>query len=151
MLEEMLFRYVPLCLYDRSEGRRAVIISAFFFALVHNDLFVIPYAFIAGVIFMMVDLVCGSVWPSVILHFLNNALSVLLISCSGNSAFVYLFYGILILLSVISLLFIAKKRGQYKEKIENALTGEKARPTKEILYLAVPTLILAVSDLVSKI
>ena len=117
----------------------------------HNDFFVIPYAFIAGVIFMTVDLVCESVWPSVVLHFLNNLLSVLLIFYSGNCTFIYLFYGILILLSAISLAFIAGKGKLYKEKVQSALSGEKARPTKEFLYLAVPTLILAVSDLVSKI
>ena len=151
LLEEMLFRYLPLCLYEKGDGRSLVVISALFFALVHNDFFVIPYAFIAGVIFMTVDLVCESVWPSVVLHFLNNLLSVLLIFYSGNCTFIYLFYGILILLSAISLAFIAGKGKLYKEKVQSALSGEKARPTKEFLYLAVPTLILAVSDLVSKI
>ena len=54
---------------------KAFLLSAVMFAFAHRSLFIIPYAFLAGVLFMIIDVASGSIIPSLILHFLNNFLS----------------------------------------------------------------------------
>ena len=67
--------------------RHTVIYSSLFFALIHCSFSQMPYAFIAGVIFMLVDVAFDSVWPSIILHFVNNSLSIVWMKyCSGTVA-----------------------------------------------------------------
>lgn len=151
ILEEMLFRYLPMRLYGLNSGATMILVSSLFFALVHRDFFVIPYAFLAGALFMIIDIISKSVWPSVILHALNNALSVIWIFYSHEAAFAYAFYAFLIILAIISLVFIVKRRVEYKTEIQKAFVGERVKLDCEVLYLAVPTLLLAALDLVSKI
>ena len=151
ILEEMLFRYLPLRLYGLKSGATMLLVSSLFFALVHSDFFVIPYAFLAGALFMIIDIIAESVWPSVILHVLNNALSVLWIFYSHNAEFAYAFYALIIIFAVLSLCFIVKRRGEYKAEIQRIFVGERVKLDYEILYLAVPTLLLAVLDLMAKI
>ena len=66
VLEEALFRYLPMRMLAGHSKRVTVLLSATLFALVHHSLFSIPYAFLAGMIFMLIDLACDSVIPSVI-------------------------------------------------------------------------------------
>ena len=75
--EEALFRYIPIKLLLPYSKRWCIIYSAFCFALIHCNLFSIPYAFVAGILFMMIDIALESVWPSVILHLINNIASVI--------------------------------------------------------------------------
>lgn len=150
ILEEMLFRYLPLRLYGGENNATMVVVSSLFFALVHRDFFVIPYAFLAGALFIIIDIILDSIWPSVILHAVNNALSVLAIFYSNEPRFNYTFYAVLIVLTIISLAVIIAKRAKYISEIKKAFSGERVKLTSEILYLAVPTLILAALDLAAK-
>ena len=68
IFEEALFRYIPMKLLLHYSRRWCVLYSAFCFALIHCSFVQMPYAFVAGAIFMSVDVAFGSVWPSVILH-----------------------------------------------------------------------------------
>ena len=77
IFEELIFRYIPLITIARYSKKWAVIISALTFAAAHMNLFQIPYALLAGVLFMLIDIKAESVIPSVLLHLLNNSLSVL--------------------------------------------------------------------------
>ncbi|MBP3401743.1 MAG: CPBP family intramembrane metalloprotease [Clostridia bacterium] len=151
LLEEMLFRYLPLRLYGGEDNATMVVVTSLCFALVHRDFFVIPYAFLAGALFIIIDIILGSVWPSVILHAVNNTLSVLMIFYSREPIFNYAFYAVLVILTVISLAVIIAKREEYIGEIKKAFSGNRVRLTSEILYLAVPTLILAALDLAAKI
>ena len=76
ILEEALFRYLPMRMIAPHSPRCAIIISSLFFALVHGNLFQIPYAFIGGIIFMSLNLATGSIIPSLVIHFVNNAMSI---------------------------------------------------------------------------
>ena len=77
VLEELLFRFVPLNLFDKDKRKIAVFFSAFMFALVHSNPVQMPYAFVAGVVFALIDIAAGSIYPSLIVHFVNNLLSVI--------------------------------------------------------------------------
>ncbi len=148
ILEEALFRYLPMRLLAPYSKRGAVLISAFFFSLVHHDLFSIPYAFLAGVIFMTVDLATDSIIPSVIIHFINNALSVGIIIFSDNPAFAPVIYIILAVLTLISLIAILKNREKYLKALESATEkGERVVLTIEMLLFAALTLTIAIINL----
>lgn len=99
---------------------------------------------------MLVDLICDSVWPSVIIHFLNNAFSVMFIFYSDLSYVKWIVIALVAALSVISILYIVKKIGKY-EKIKEKITcwsDLESAPPREVWVLAIPMLILAVMELV---
>ena len=77
-LEEAVFRFIPLALIAPYSKKNAVVISSVFFAVVHCNLFQIPYALFAGLVLSYVALATGSIFPAVALHFLNNLSSVIL-------------------------------------------------------------------------
>lgn len=144
LLEEMLFRYLPLRMLAPYSKRAAALVSAFFFALIHASLFSIPYAFAAGVIFMTVDIMAGSVLPSVLIHFVNNAASVLMIFYPEIPVMPVIFT-----LGGISLVFIALRWAEVKEKIKKALDrGESFKLSAEMTVFAVITLLVAALGLV---
>ncbi len=147
ILEEALFRYVPMRLLAPYSQRGAIFISAFFFALVHHELFTIPYAFVGGLIFMAIDLATESVIPSIVIHFINNALSVSMSFAPYEPIiiFFYIWIGGLTLLSVISMF-------RKKEDYEMALLlisdkGEGVKFTGGMLAFAIMTLTIAVLSL----
>ncbi|GLV56450.1 hypothetical protein KDH_32910 [Dictyobacter sp. S3.2.2.5] len=57
----------------------AVILSALIFGAAHGDPASLPVLFFIGIALAILRLVTGSYWPGYFLHFLNNALSALLI------------------------------------------------------------------------
>lgn len=151
LMEEALFRYLPLRIFDRVSYPTMIVVSALFFALVHCDLFVIPYAFAAGVIFMAIDVMADSVWPSVVLHVINNAVSIITIFASESEACILVFWLITFIVFAASMLIVFKKRNEYKSEIAKIISAEPLRVGAEALYLAVPTIVLAVYDLILKI
>lgn len=137
ILEEILFRYLPLSALAPYGKRTAVLFSALCFALAHCDLFQIPYAFLAGILFGAIDLAAGSILPSLLFHIGNNALSVLWILYSPAPLFALLFLLSLLLLSLLSLLIVFYKRDGYRRVIiENFSQKEKYIFTKYIIPYA---------------
>ena len=148
ILEEVLFRYLPMRLLSHISRRVCVLASAIFFALVHHDVFSIPYAFAAGIIFMTVDLMTDSVIPSVLIHFINNALSVGVIVFSDNIAFAPTVYVILGILTLISLSFLYRRREEYLTEVSSVLKDNGRLPVSiEMIAFAVLTLGIAVLNL----
>ncbi len=118
LLEELLFRYLPMKLLLPYSKRWCIILSSLYFAFVHMSLFQIPYALFAGVIFIAVDIICDSVWPSMIIHLVNNAASVLWIKYSSDSSFALAYCVVLTALALLSLVPIIARRKVYAEQIK---------------------------------
>ena len=149
VFEEMLFRYLPMRLLSSHSKRGAIIISAIFFSLVHHNLFSIPYAFLAGVIFMAIDIACDSVVPSILIHFINNALSVSIVLYADNPAFAPTVYLIIGVLTLISICYVLRRRKVYAEALACAFDkGEGVKLTAGMLLFALLTLTLAVASLI---
>ena len=75
--EEFLFRGViasKLMPYGKST---AVVVSAICFGLMHRNFYQFLYTTVAGLILGAVYVATDSIWPSTIIHMINNALSVL--------------------------------------------------------------------------
>ena len=148
VLEEMMFRYIPLRLLKPYSHRWCVIYSAICFALIHCSLAQMPYAFVAGIIFMVIDIAFDSVLPSLILHFINNAASVIWIKYCSSMGASLIFIAVLASLAVISLVFLFRQRKEYKEDISTAFeAGERMPTTYAPFALAVICLYVALASI----
>ena len=128
--------------------RVCVLISAILFALSHHSLFSVFYAFVAGVSFMLIDIISDSVIPSFIIHFLNNALSVLLTFYSGSAYLAPAVIGAVAALACGSLIYLFVIRKRVAALLsERLVTKEKYRFSYEILLFAIPALIVAMGEI----
>ena len=148
IFEELLFRLLPMRFMRESSSVMTVTVSALSFSLVHCSLFQIPYAFAAGCIFMLIDIIFDSVYPSIILHFLNNTLSVISIKYfdtpSASFGF-FLFVGALALISLAFVFIYRKKYAARLSLIRRAGVGQELRP---LLLLVIPTLTVAIVNII---
>ena len=144
ILEELLFRLLPMRFLEK-EPKSAVIISSLFFAFAHANLFQIPYAFSAGIIFSVIYLISGSVIPSIALHFLNNFISLLSIN-TGKWVPIAL---VIAVLAIISLVGILKGRKTYLAVLSDTFKNEKIKLDSSIYIFIAVSLLLAISTLIS--
>ncbi len=146
--EELVFRLIPMILLLPYGKRSYILISSLYFSLCHLNLVRMPYAFVAGLIFASLNCVFESMYPSLILHFLNNAASVVWIRIYGDSRSMLIFILALLVLSLVSSVFIFIGRNRYIEDIKGLLDRPaEHKAGREILLLAAFTLILAFTEL----
>ena len=53
----------------------AIVTSSFIFAILHGNMIQTPFAFIAGIALGYIFIATGSIWPGIIVHFINNLAS----------------------------------------------------------------------------
>ncbi len=148
VLEEALFRYVPLTLIAPHSRKSAVFVSAILFAVAHCNIAQIPYAFVAGIIFAVIDLACGSVLPSVALHLINNLASVFWLWDVSARGFRLPFVISVVALSVISAAVVVIFRTRYIKKVSFLQNkDDKISTAKEVWVFAFVCLMLAVGAL----
>ena len=144
LLEEILFRYLPLKIMAAHSKRFAILLSAVAFSLCHTNLFQIPYAFFAGLVLAYITLHSGSLIPAFITHFANNALSVTTMLYPQSSPWLFASLGAL---AVISIVIIAFTRKSYADVLEIARKGEDETLSYTPLALLALSLFLAVTSL----
>ncbi len=88
VVEELVFRGWFVAALQPAGERCALITSALLFGLAHGNLTQMPFAFMLGLLFGWLFLRTGRLWPSMVIHFLNNAMSV-----AFDAADVYLAEG----------------------------------------------------------
>ncbi len=77
LCEEILHRGILLRGLDSATNKRfALIMSSLFFGLLHLDITKFFYASILGCLIGLVSLASDSIYPAIIMHFMNNFLSV---------------------------------------------------------------------------
>lgn len=107
--EELIFRGCILAnARSAAGGVPAIFISAFLFALYHGSIQQTLYQFACGCIFALIALRSGSVLPSMLAHFLNNAAIVVLgglgfLDASGNLAALDWVFVLLVSLGALAL------------------------------------------------
>lgn len=149
VLEELLFRYLPIKLLYPYSPRACVFISALYFAFIHLDLFKMPYAFAAGVIFAVLDIACDSILPSLTVHLINNAASILLMKYGDLPSFTTYYFVVLGTLVAISLVFILIRRKDYVSAFRSALKNGESAEYKYVFFFAVIAVMCAILSLVS--
>jgi membrane protease YdiL (CAAX protease family) len=78
--EEFLFRGAILSTLMPYGKSTAVVVSAVCFGLMHGNFHQFLYTTVAGIILGAVYVATDSIWPSTIIHMMNNALSILQIA-----------------------------------------------------------------------
>lgn len=133
VVEEFAFRGVVLgTLRKYTSDGMAVFISAAAFGLIHGNLEQTPFAFCAGLALGYAAVRSGSIIPGIIIHFLNNASSVLL-SAAGTvmspavESVVYLSHFIFTLLLGICGYLLISKRDRSPFRFSSHDTGDSKK------------------------
>ena len=147
ILEEALFRYIPLKLFLPYSKKYALIISTLFFALAHLSLFSIFYAAVAGFAFMAVDIATESIIPSVILHLLNNSIS-LIWSYNQNQNLESVLTALLALFMILSLVALSLNRKKYAAVVKGLFEKEEKSMFPRFLFaFIIPAVIITLTSL----
>lgn len=109
-LEELFFRGIVFHGMKKFGNVAAVLASAGLFALYHQSPAQTIYQFICGACFALIALRSGSILPTVVSHFVNNALILILEACgvSGFSIETMIILGVLFAIWAIYLIFFDK-------------------------------------------
>ena len=75
--EELLFRGALLSRLRRFGDGFAIICSSVIFMMLHPTLYSLPGVFLLGALFAYADIRCNSILPSVIMHMINNGVTLL--------------------------------------------------------------------------
>lgn len=78
IFEELLFRGPILSAYERGGTRRAILVSAILFAMLHGSLEGLPVQFMMGVVLGFAVVSTGSIYAGMMIHTTYNAAYVLL-------------------------------------------------------------------------
>ena len=109
-----------------------IILVPFFIATILID-FPLHYL-VSGIIFGIVAVSTGSLWPSIVLHFLNNLFSVLILCADSNFSetaanfFVFIMLGVLVLQGIAGgvIFFTMRYRPRFAKGVKTLNNGEKA-------------------------
>lgn len=84
-IEEFALRGVVMQPLRRYGNSFAIFISSLIFAIMHGNLIQAPFAFIAGMAMGYAVIVTNSIWTGVIIHLINNSLSVYMLFMTTRS------------------------------------------------------------------
>lgn len=136
LIEEFCVRGVVMQSLRKYGDSFAIGVSAVVFALLHANAVQIPFALVGGIIIGYAVIATDSIWTGVIIHFLNNAVSVsvkVISENTSNKLSMLLTGGLILfimLLGTISLvIYLVNYKKSFKlQKAESRLltTGEKS-------------------------
>ena len=146
VLEEMLFRYIPLNLISENK-RFAIIISSTLFAFAHMNLLSIPYALFAGLALGSVTLLTKSILPAIVIHFINNLFSLLSLYESNP----ILLYSLLGIMTILSIIVVILKRNDYVIAVKNVFAQDQTpeRCYSPFIFMGISALII-ISEFILK-
>ena len=84
IIEETIIRGIVMQPLRKYGDKYAIIASALLFAVLHGNMVQIPYTVIGGMLLGYLAVATGSLWPSIVLHFINNLYSVIALSVNDN-------------------------------------------------------------------
>jgi len=115
IVEELIFRgFVFARLRSVFSIWSAIIIQAIFFAVFHGNIIQISYAFFIGIILGILVYKSNSLYPAIILHILNNTMSVF--SDLNFDNFLYYLLPIIAIIMVVLIIFDKQIVNVYKSK-----------------------------------
>ncbi|HHZ05597.1 MAG TPA: CPBP family intramembrane metalloprotease [Clostridiales bacterium] len=115
LVEEFLFRGAIMGSLRKYGDGFAILISSLLFGLAHGNFVQTPVTFLAGLLMGALTIYTGSLIPSIILHFLNNSLSVvtdIAVQTFGEQIPSVMYTGLMVVSLVVGLLamaYLAKK------------------------------------------
>ena len=146
LLEELAFRGFLMQPLRKYGDWFAIVTSALLFGLIHGNMTQAPFAILAGIALGYVNVVSGSMWTNILLHFLNNLISVLYsfgLNAAGEGGSVLLSllvtYGIIVVGIVAFIGYALSNRDFMRLR-----PGTAPRfPRKAAHYWLMPTMVIA--------
>ncbi|MDE5994363.1 MAG: CPBP family intramembrane metalloprotease, partial [Oscillospiraceae bacterium] len=131
----------------RYGDKFAIVMSAAIFSILHGNMVQIPYTLVAGIYFGYLCVATGSLWPSIVLHFINNMFSVIQLVVLSNygeeksAIAVMLMLGVLIAIGIAGgfIFFNMNYKANLKSGVDTLKTGEKT-----VSVLKSPAMIIAI-------
>lgn len=147
LVEEFAIRGVVLGLLRHFGDGFAIISSSIVFGFMHASFVQIPFAFLVGLLFSLVTVKTNSIWPAVVIHAINNFLSVVL-------SYLYLYFAedivntvyliimcVSFIVSMIAIVLLLKRDGEvFKTVPANTAAAEKE---KIAWFITAPTVIIS--------
>lgn len=153
ILEEVAIRGVLLQPLRRYGDGFAIVVSAVIFSLLHGNMVQIPYTVLAGIYFGYVAVATGSIWPSIILHFLNNLYSVISTTLNSNlsvelaGTLVFCLLGVIIVIGIVAI--IKYKSMNYKVTLGKGVKTLKLGEKIKNVFINIPMIIAILFMLMS--
>lgn len=145
IVEEFAMRGILLTALRKYGDAFAILISSVIFGLMHGNFEQIPFAFMLGIYLGFITVKTSSILPAMLLHFLNNALSVVMgyLSESLKISGVQLQYPVYFLLLFIPVFFGIYMLSKEKDFFElNTVKSVITEKTKIISFLTAPAMIV---------
>ena len=132
--EEFLFRGVVLSHLMPYGKSTAIVVSSICFGLMHSNFQQFLYTTVAGILLGLVYVITDSIWPSTIIHMLNNAITILQAVIFERMAYDYAVIAWMIVncviftLGIISgvYLIIKYKRGNVNNELDEGYVSRDA-------------------------
>ncbi len=146
LVEEFAMRGVLMGVLRKYGDGFAIIVSALVFGLMHGNLVQIPFAFVLGLFFGYAVIRTGTIWTAVVIHFLNNLLSVsfdyLFVNLSDRAVWFANFFYLMVLMAIgfFGFLLLQRADGE-KFELENG-NGLLKTPEKLKSFLTTPCMII---------
>lgn len=145
ILEEVTIRGILLQPLRRFGDGFAIVVSAVIFSLLHGNMVQIPYTVLAGIYFGYVTVATGSLWPSIILHFINNFYSVLVTTFDSNltltTANIFT-VGLLVIMVVVGVFAFNRYRFMnYRVKLAKGVKSLNTTEKISAVFVNVPMII----------
>ncbi len=137
LTEEFAMRGVVLGALRKYGDGFAILVSALLFGLMHGNFMQIPFAFIVGLALGFAVIKTGSVWTGVIIHFINNALAVILDTLSRglpDTAKAFINTGYFVLCFACLFVGILLLKGGTKKLCELSPGDTELKPRKAAGY-----------------
>ncbi len=160
IIEELAVRGVVLQPLRRYGDKFAIVISAMLFSLLHGNMEQIPYTFTAGLMLGYVAIATGSLWPGIIIHFINNTIATAIVGASdlfGERASNFTAIGCYACLFIMLLIGILKYiklnyKAEFKKGVTTLGTGEKfgAVFLNPLMIIATLIMIWVISTYISR-
>lgn len=149
ILEEMVFRgYFLRTLLPYGEGF-AILVSSVLFAMMHGNILQIPFAFIVGLTCGYLVIHTGRIWPAMLLHFLNNFMSILMeyVQLDGtdaqNQMMTIMVFAMIGLIGLLSLLILFALNDPIVQRIKPRMQGGLTGSQKAGAILTAPAFLIS--------
>ncbi len=147
LLEEFMMRGAVLGVLRKFGDGFAIIASSIVFALMHASLIQFAFAFLVGVVLGFVTVKSKSIWPAVIIHAVNNFISVVFSYLEiylGNLELNTVFCVFLLIIFALCV-FATVKISEDKEFLKLEKSGTVATEAKKIgWFLSSPLIVVAI-------
>lgn len=148
IIEEFSIRGVVMQPLRRYGDGFAIVASAFIFSIMHGNMAQIPYTVVGGLYLGYLAIATGSIWPSIIVHFVNNMYSVIIMSVNSNfgesasGVAAFMMIGLFIAMGIFGGIkfFSMNYKTKLGEGVKTLKTGKKIKA----LFVNIPMVIAIV-------